>query len=77
LNPASQNISLVAGHPGTANFSIQNNGGYQLDYNIDNSGNGKTLVYDANNTGVTTGFRATVYSNPATAGSQHSFRPTI
>jgi hypothetical protein len=73
LNPASQNISLVAGHPGTANFSIQNNGGYQLDYNVDNSGNGGIPVYNTNNTGVGTGFRATVYSDPATAGSQAQF----
>ncbi|HTH37493.1 MAG TPA: S8 family serine peptidase [Pyrinomonadaceae bacterium] len=73
LNPASQNISLVAGHPGTANFSIQNNGGAQLNYNVDNTGNGKIPVYDAPSTGVTTGFRATVYSDPATAGSQAQF----
>ena len=73
LNPAVQNISLVAGHPGAASFSIQNNGGAQLDYSVDNSGNGKVPVYDANNTGVGTGFRATVYSDPATAGSQAQF----
>lgn len=73
LNPASQNISLTAGHPGTANFAIQNNGGYQLDYNIDNTGNGQTSIYSAFNTGVAIGFRATVYSDPATAGSAAQF----
>lgn len=73
LNPASQNLSLVAGHPGTANFSIQNNGGYQLDYNVDNSGNGQTTVYNALSTGVSSGFRSTVYSDPATAGSAAQF----
>lgn len=73
LNPASQNISLVAGHSGTANFSILNNGGYQLDYSIDSSGSGQTSVYNALNTGVATGFRSTVYSDPATAGSAAQF----
>lgn len=73
LNPTAQNLSLTAGHPGTANFSIQNNGGFQLDYSIDNTGTGQTNIYNALNTGVSTGFRATVYSDPATAGSAAQF----
>ncbi len=73
LNPASQNISLTAGHPGTANWTIHNNGGYQLDWNVDNTGSGQMSIYNTNNSGVGTGFRSTAYSDPASAGSQAQF----
>ncbi|RDZ27980.1 S8 family serine peptidase [Lysobacter silvisoli] len=73
LNPAQIAATLPAGGSGFANFRIDNLGGSRLDYTIDNTGQGSRTLLDAPRGAVSSGFRATIYSDPATAGSAAQF----
>jgi hypothetical protein len=73
LVPPSQNVSLYEGLLGSASFDVQNNGGFPLTWAVDQTGQGLTTVYAADSTGVGSGFRNTIYTDPATAGSQAQF----
>lgn len=57
----------------TFDMDLFNSGGSTLTYGITNSGFGTTNAYRALSTGVTTGFRSTIYSDTATAGANAQF----
>ncbi len=63
LDPASQNISIVEGAPGTANFNIRNDGGFQLEYNIDQTGEGGMTAHNLGRGTSNTGFRSGIYTD--------------
>ncbi|QWF15314.1 S8 family serine peptidase [Lysobacter capsici] len=69
LNPGQVALSLPAGGSGSINFRIDNTGGSALDYQIDNTGSGTRTYIDAPAGAVSSGFRSTQYTDPATAGS--------
>lgn len=71
VSPGSGNAQT--GGTTNASFTIGNSGGSALDYTVSNSGQGAIGVYYADSTGINTGFRNTVYTDPATAGSQAQF----
>ncbi|PBJ81521.1 protease domain-containing protein [Lysobacteraceae bacterium NML93-0399] len=71
--PESISLALAAGRSGTAVGSVGNDGGSPLVYSVDNGGTGALSVVARSNTGVTTGYRSTRYSDPATAGLQAQF----
>lgn len=73
LVPPSQSVSLFEGLLGSASFDVRNDGSYPLSWAVDQTGQGLTTVYAADSTGVPNGFRNTVYTDPATAGSQAQF----
>lgn len=73
LVPPSQDVTLYEGLLGSASFDVRNDGGYPLSWAVDQTGQGLTTVYAADSTGVASGFRNTVYTDPATAGSQAQF----
>jgi hypothetical protein len=54
-------------------FPIGNTGGSNLDYTVSGEGAGDMTVANAPNGGSVSGFRSTVYSNPATAGNAAQF----
>ena len=68
LMPASQDVAIYAGQTGTAAYAIANAGGFGLSYTADVSGQGATTVFNADNTGVGSGFRGTSFTDPVTAG---------
>jgi subtilisin family serine protease len=71
--PASVAASVASGANGSANFSIANIGGSVLNYTVATTGSGVSVPANALSTGVTSGFRNTVYSDPLTAGNQAQF----
>jgi len=71
VSPGSGNAQT--GGTTNASFTIGNSGGSALDYTIANSGQGAASVYYADETGISSGFRNTIYTDPATAGSQAQF----
>lgn len=73
LNPLQIAATLPVGGTGFANFRIDNLGGSRLDYTIDNTGQGLRTLLDAQRGAVSSGFRATTYTDPATAGSAAQF----
>lgn len=73
LVPPSQNVTLYEGLLGSASFDLRNVGGNPLTWAVDQTGVGLTTLYAADSTGVGSGFRNTIYTNPATAGSQAQF----
>ena len=73
LIPPSQNVSLFTGLLGSASFDLRNDGASPLTYTADQTGAGAVRVYYADSTGISSGFRNTVYTDPATAGSQAQF----
>lgn len=68
LNPDDIAISLASGSSGLVNLTVGNSGGSRLDYQVDNIGAGVRTVIDAPAGAVTSGFRSTFYTDPATAG---------
>lgn len=68
VNPASVGLSLPVGGSGTVSFTVGNTGGSRLDYQIDNTGSGIRTLLDAPRGAVSSGFRSTQYTDPATAG---------
>jgi subtilisin family serine protease len=71
--PASVSASVVAGNNGSTSFNIGNTGGSILNYTASTSGNGNVDLYNALRGAINSGFRNTVYSDPATAGNNAQF----
>ena len=73
--PASASASVVAGSNGSTSFNIGNTGGSNLNYAIGTNGGGVGTIdlYSALRGAVNSGFRNTVYSDPATAGNNAQF----
>jgi Subtilase family/PA domain len=71
--PASLSMSMPTSSVNSVYFNIGNNGGSTLTYSFLSSGTASQIVTNANSTGVASGLRNTVYTDPATAGSQAQF----
>ncbi len=67
--PAAATGTVAAGATGSAGFNVGNTGGSNLNYAIANTGSSSLNVYNALSTGISSGFRNTTYTDPATAGS--------
>ncbi len=69
LDPPSQNVSIVEGAPGSASFDVRNVGGADLNFDIDQSGNGGMTAHSNLNRGTSnSGFRSGIYTdNPTPA----------
>lgn len=65
--------SAQTGGTANASFTIGNTGGSALDYTVANTGQATAGVYYADDTGISSGFRNTVYTDPATAGNAAQF----
>ncbi len=68
LAPEQVAVTLKAGSRGFADFSVRNTSVSPLQFQVDNSGSAERTVANTNNAGVTSGFRSTVYTDPASAG---------
>jgi len=71
--PASVSASVAAGNNGSTSFNIGNTGGSNLNYTASTSGNAVVDLYNALRGAVNSGFRNTIYSDPATAGNEAQF----
>ncbi len=71
--PASLALSLAATTIAPVGYNVGNVGGSALDYAAVNSGAGTVTVVNADNSGVGSGFRNIIYTDPAIAGSQAQF----
>ena len=71
--PASISATVAEGGNTSAGFSVGNIGGSVLNYTVATTGTGTTTVVAAPRGAVNSGFRNTVYSDPATAGSAAQF----
>ncbi|WP_133498412.1 S8 family serine peptidase [Cognatilysobacter terrigena] len=71
--PASVNATVAAGATGTATFSLGNLGGSRMTFAVDNTGTGVANIVKALSTGVTSGFRSTRFTDPATAGNNGQY----
>lgn len=71
--PDAISLALAAGRSGTAAGSVGNAGGSPLAYAVDNTGSGAVTAVARSSDGVTSGFRGTHYSDPATAGAQAQY----
>ncbi|MGJ7903283.1 S8 family serine peptidase [Lysobacter sp. 1R34A] len=68
LSPEQVSLSLKAGSRGFADFSIGNTSGSPLQFQVDNTGSASRTVVNASSEGVASGFRSTIYTDPASAG---------
>lgn len=68
--PSSLSSTVAVNGVNSVYFPIANTGGSNLSYTFTSTGTGSQRLIDATSQGVTSGFRATVYTDPATAGSQ-------
>jgi len=71
--PASLSKSITLGSNSTVDLTVGNIGGSTLNYTISNSGSAVGTLYSAARGAVNSGFRNTVYSDPATAGNAAQF----
>ena len=71
--PASISATVAQGSNGSAAFSVGNIGGSVLNYTVATTGTGTTTVVAAPRGAVNSGFRNTIYSDAATAGSAAQF----
>jgi subtilisin family serine protease len=71
--PASLSATIAPDAVGSTYFPVSNTGGSTLTYNFINSGTASQRVVNATSDGIASGFRNTVYTDPATAGSQAQF----
>jgi hypothetical protein len=71
--PASASMTMATGATNSVYFNIANTGGSTLTYNFVATGTGSQTVLNATSEGIASGFRNTVYTDPATAGSQGQF----
>ncbi|MCX7032776.1 MAG: S8 family serine peptidase [Arenimonas sp.] len=71
--PPSVSASVAQGNNGNASFNVANTGGTALNYAISTSGNGIADSYFAPRGAVSSGFRNTVYTDPATAANNAQF----
>ncbi|ALN90763.1 S8 family serine peptidase [Lysobacter gummosus] len=68
LTPEQVALSLPAGSRGFADFSIGNRSASALEFQIDNTGTASRTVTHSTAEGVNSGFRSTLYTDPATVG---------
>ncbi len=73
LTPNAQSTTIIEGMPGAVNVTLRNDGGFPLSFDADRTGAGVVGVANSSNQGIASGFRSTVYTDPATAGSQGQF----
>lgn len=73
LNPNAQAATLIEGTTGAVNVTVRNEGGFPLSFDADRTGVGVVGVANSSNQGIASGFRSTIYTDPATAGSQAQF----
>ncbi|MFZ5636647.1 MAG: S8 family serine peptidase [Pseudomonadota bacterium] len=71
--PAGISASVATNAVGSVYFPVSNTGGSNLTYNFINTGTATQRLIDASNLGIASGFRNTIYTDPATAGSQAQF----
>ncbi|GAB1595522.1 S8 family serine peptidase [Lysobacter claricitrinus] len=72
--PMTVSATIPTGATGTATFSLGNAGGSPLSFSVDNTGTGVANIVKALSTGVTSGYRSTLFSDAASvgAGGQYS-----
>ncbi|QWF15312.1 S8 family serine peptidase [Lysobacter capsici] len=68
LAPPQVALTLPAGSRGFADFSIGNTSAAPLEFQVDNTGTASRTLIDASAEGVNSGFRSTIYTDPASAG---------
>lgn len=68
LNPQQVAVSLPVGGRGFAEFRIVSNSATPVKFQVDNSGSASTTLVHTTNEGVASGFRSTIYTDPATVG---------
>ena len=66
--PAIVQASVAAGGQGSVTIPMSNAGGSALAWSVDNTGNAVSRLVEAWRGAVTSGFRATQYTDPASAG---------
>jgi subtilisin family serine protease len=71
--PASLSTSVATNAVGSVYFPLSNTGGSNLTYSFVGAGTGSQRLIYADNTGISNGFRNTIYTDPATAGAQAEF----
>lgn len=71
--PASVSKSMDPGTASTVDITVGNIGGSKLNYTVTNSGTASITPVSTSSLGVGSGFRNTVYTNPATAGQNAQF----
>lgn len=71
--PPNLTMSMATNAVNSAYFTIGNTGGSTLTYNFVSTGTGAQTLINADSTGISSGFRTTVYTDPATAGNQAQF----
>jgi hypothetical protein len=71
--PASVPLSMPTNGTNSVYYTLSNTGGSTLTYSFVSTGTAAQTVVNADSTGVASGFRNTVYTDPATAGSQAQF----
>ena len=71
--PASLSATVATNAVGSVYFPVANTGGSNLTYNFINSGSAAQRIVNADSTGISSGLRSTIYTDPATAGRQAEF----
>lgn len=71
--PANLTMSMASNAVNSAYFTIGNTGGSTLTYNFVSTGTASQTLLNADSTGISSGFRNTTYTDPATAGSQAQY----
>ncbi|HEU0152897.1 MAG TPA: S8 family serine peptidase [Arenimonas sp.] len=71
--PGLVSASVAVGNDGSTSFDIGNTGGSPLVYTATTTGNAAATVYRADRGAVNSGFRSTIYTDPATAGFNAQF----
>ncbi len=73
LTPNAQSATIIEGTTAAVNVTLRNEGGFPLSFDADRTGVGVVGIANSSNQGIASGFRSTVYTDPATAGSQAQF----
>lgn len=71
--PATVSTSVAVGNNGSTSFNVGNIGGSPLNYTAVTTGNGAVNSYIALRGAINSGFRSTIYSDPATATFEAQF----
>lgn len=73
LSPNAQAATIIEGTTAAVNVTLRNEGGFPLSFDADRTGAGVVGLANSSSQGIASGFRATAYTDPATAGSQGQF----
>ena len=73
LSPGEQSLTIPAGTSSAVDVTLRNDGGFPLAFEAVRTGSGTVPVANSSNDGVASGFRGTIYTDPATAGNQAQF----